>query len=273
MSSLAPPLPAPSAIAPPAPGRSCAPNPRPALARVAWEELRAVGLSLRWEAAAGAVLLGATIVSDSASITVDRGMPITPAFAYPAVAAAPLVAAAVWKRRPAAQAYASVMPLDPVVHALVRTLAGLAWTLLWIAVVMVCFAGLGLVTGGPVLPSVAGWIAPFVGAAVLYLLYGALAIAVRHPWQWVIAALLAYNLAPFAAATLGLQRLAHLLATITMGTGSPEYVVDAPLIAWDCDSPDCMMSIPGWILAAVGWLAVSLLLVALAARRRARLEA
>lgn len=171
-------------VAEPAQGVPPALNPVPAWTGVLREQLGAVRLALRYEARVAAAIMA--LLSALLLLTDDGGIWLDPQMGVPVALIALLIPMAVWKGEgPGERGYHRSMPVEPTAHAVIRTGAGLAWSL---AAMTASFAWLGLltvVTGGHVDPvELWRWAAPFAGATVLYLLGSALTLVTSHPWRW-----------------------------------------------------------------------------------------
>jgi hypothetical protein len=163
-------------------------NAEPRRGDVLREQLAAVGLTLRGEAA---VVAGIMAVFSAVVLTTDmsRGfaeMALNPRQGFAAALVALLIPMAVWKgESPDRRGYHHAMPVGHGEHAVARAGAGLVWTLAWVAAFFAWMALLALVTGGGVDETEPWqWAAPFAGATALYLLGSALALATSYPWRW-----------------------------------------------------------------------------------------
>lgn len=192
-------------------------HPTPTLWAAATEQLRAVGIAIRREAAAVAVLVAAPTLaalfyawraSDSLSFGSVEELTVLGWLAATAAALAPL---AVWKGEERfGSSHLWLLPVDHRRHALLKVGAGWAWlmvalaaVLLWLFVVTVLSGGsFGVAEERVVLdashpsgarsvtwmPPAWQWIAVFTGASAIYLLGSALQLAVRQPWRWIAGA-------------------------------------------------------------------------------------
>lgn len=110
----------------------------PARQTVAWEQFRAVGLSLKAEVALFAIaLLWATGAAVHAFMVDPHylGLDMVPEVALPYLAVAFVVPLAVWKSEgPSRRAYHLAMPVSRESHQLTRNSAGLMWVLVGLAV-------------------------------------------------------------------------------------------------------------------------------------------
>ena len=163
-------------------------HPVPRRADVVREQLAAVGLSLRREAA----VVGALMALVSALILwreVTRGhewVELAPEILVPAILVAFLAPMAVWKGEgPDRRGYHLAMPVERGFHAMVRSAAGLAWVLAAMAAYVAWLSLLMLMTDGNV-RSVAWmqWVGPVAAAVVLYCLGSAVTLWSAHPWRW-----------------------------------------------------------------------------------------
>lgn len=199
-------------------------HPAPRLRVPAGEQLRAVGIAIRREAAAVAAVVAVPTLAAflhaqwlGESFSFD-GVDDVAGLAWMAAAVALLAPLAVWKGE--ARFGGSplwFLPVDHRRHALLKVGAGWAWLMAVVAAGILCIFLVTLLGGGTfgaeeallVLdasrPSGARslvwttpwwqWVAAFTGATALYLLGSALLLATAHPWRWVAgAALVAFVL-------------------------------------------------------------------------------
>ena len=105
-----------------------------------------------------------------------------------------LIPMAVWKGEdPARRGYHHAMPVGHGEHASARVAAGLAWTMAGMAAFFGWMGLLSVTTGGSVDAAEPWqWVAPFAGAAVMYLLGSALTLATSRPWRWLGAGAVGY---------------------------------------------------------------------------------
>ena len=268
--AFAGPLAAPDAVmsaAPPAPALALNPAPRP------WdvfrEQLGAVRLTLRREAAvAGGLALLFTAFTWMASVADGGTGPFTPGGDFLPGVMALLVPMAVWKEEgPRLRGYHHGMPVARSTHAMVRAGAGLAWLLLGVGVYL---AWLGALSGGfdgDAAPW--RWVAPFAGAAVIYLFSTALTLRASHPWWWLGGGCVALvflteisrvggGVAPLADAVWDVFLGRYGLETVLMGRAFDTGYVVVPALP----------SLGAWVTAVCIWVPAALGTFLLAAHRQ-----
>ena len=165
-------------------------HPTPRGRDVVYEQVRIVGLGLRREALATAVVLGILTLmigidsvhgkaatwfdSDSEWFTIVLG-----SFFFPF---------AIWRReRRFGPAFLWTLPVDRRRLALAKVFAGWVWlmtALIFFGVWQLTLAVLSGVTGAQIVPLVA-----FTGASTMYLFGSALVLGLRHPLRWLLATL------------------------------------------------------------------------------------
>ncbi len=271
-------------------------HPLPRRGAVLREQLRTVGYSLRREA----VLVGGGMGALSAYILAlnarypSNTIALAPNAMEPAVLVALFAALAVWKGEdPARRGYHWSMPVNHADHALAKALSGWAWLMTAVVAYMAWLGVMALATGGEIgverlwgdrrreLHAVAAWrwLAPCVGATILYLFGTALALVSRHPWRWLGGAAVGYvflkmqpsptggDLSPLHVAFWHISEGRYGFSTVISGLarhpvpydGSGEF------------GPWAMGPSPGaWVSASALWLAASLGAAILAAHRQPR---
>jgi hypothetical protein len=265
-------------------GTSLALHVPPAPEEVAREQLRAVGVSLRREAAL--FLAALAIIGFFAFVGMIRGANAGAqiGFEFVAEASLPMVFVAlllpfsVWRSEdPSRRGYHLAMPIDAGTHTLARVAAGWVWLMAAVAlfVTLVMFAGV-------VMPLLVGqsvhvfdgagwqWMVPFTAATVSYLLSSIAVVGSEHPWRWIGGVAIGYALSQGMLVSFGLADVGHAIDAIRSGrygltAGAfaqvNEMVQQYPYPAW----------VPGvqrWIGATLIWGAVGLAGVVLVARRR-----
>jgi hypothetical protein len=258
-------------------------HPVPRRADVALEQVRAVGMSLRREGAAAAgvlALVGTVIAWDQLHGAYSARVDLNPGMLVPAAVLALLLPVAVWKGEgPERRGYHHAMPVDRGVHAVTRTLAGLAWMLAALGAYFGWLALAAALTGGFVREVPAfRWVAPVTGAVVLYLLGSALALRVAHPWRWlggaaVVQLFLRALAGPFGDG-LPLYRALDTvvrgrfgIATVATGL-TPEWVHRATFAGRDVVYAHYFPVFGSWLLATWVWLAIAITLFLWAAYRQ-----
>lgn len=253
------------------------PTPRPR--DVLLEQARAVGLSLRWPAAAAAALVGVVtllVVTDLPGS--GEGMDFRPEHQMLPGVLGLLLPVALWRGEDRSGAgFLWTLPVDRRRHALTRVGVGWGWLMCAVALFVLWQLGVALLTGGSVLagetlrlvpgsfpdrgtldpaalrsvrwtPEPLLWLVPFTAATGTYLLASALALGPRHPLRWMAGAALAVFL--FAAASDAAGRAAdaewlvfapsRLLASLLYGP----YGLDALLTA-RTESLKTLAALPG----------------------------
>jgi hypothetical protein len=257
------------ATVPPPPLEGRAMNPVPGWMEVLREQFSSVGLALKREAMVVAGFLGLFTAFVVLQPRVG-GLPLTPAAGIATALLALLVPMVIWKEEdPARRGYHHAMPVEHGPHALARGAAGLAWTMAGVAAF---FAWVGLVsgiTGGHVVDVQAWqWLAPFAGAAVLYLLGSALTLVTSRPWKWLGLGAVGYfflnafrwSARPLVEAVDSLLSGYYGLSTVL--TGLVHHEVRLPGEHWM--SPD----LGAWLTATFLWTALALTLFLWASYRQ-----
>ena len=247
--------------APAPPLEGAAMNPVPGWMDVLREQFSSVGLALRREgtilggfAALFTVFILWTSVRHGAA-----GIPFSPKEGIAAAMLALLIPMAVWKGEdPGRRGYHHAMPVGHGEHASARVAAGLAWTMAGMGAFFGWMGLLSVTTGGSMDASEPWqWVAPFAGAAVLYLLGSALTLATSRPWRWLGGGFVGYFFLnafrgvdatePLADAVNALFTGHYGLTTVLTG------LVRNPGIEGRALIPD----VGAWLTATFLWLAVS----------------
>ena len=162
-------------------------HPAPRVRNVVREQIRIVGLSLRREALAVAVVFSIVTLVIGIDIAGGRGATwfdsdndwstiVLAAFFFPF---------AVWRReRRFGPAFLWTLPVDRRRLALARAFAGWVWLMTALAIYAVWQLALAFLSGVPdarTVPLVA-----FIGATAMYLFGSALVLGLRHPLRWLL---------------------------------------------------------------------------------------
>jgi len=268
--AFAAPLAAADRVTTPPPASALALNPAPRLWDVFREQLAAARLALRREAmvAAGLALLLTLLTLMAAMADPGAAAPLTPEDAIPAGAMALLVPMAVWKEEgPRLRGYHHGMPVARSTHAMLRAGAGLVWTLLGVGIYLAWLGALDGGFDGRAPPW--QWLAPFVGAAVLYLFGTALTLLASHPWRWVGGAAVAFVALVSMSHVGGLRPLWDTVSYLLSGHMGIQTVLtgdvhDLTIPEWDPYLP----VLSTWLKAASLWLAAGVGAFLLAAHRQ-----
>jgi hypothetical protein len=198
----------------------------PRLRAVAAEQVRVVGLSLRW---LGVVALAVIAVITALILTevLAAGRPIdfNPEQVMVPGPVALLLPIFIWKDEDRfGSAFLWTLPVDRRQHALVKVFAGWVWLMAAVACFVLWLLAMSLVSGDRVLaeelrgflpvspfpepgtidrsvirtvrwaPQPILWLVPFTAATATYLLGSALMLGPRHPLRWVVGTVLAFFL-------------------------------------------------------------------------------
>jgi hypothetical protein len=250
-----------------APLQGAALNPTPGWFDVLREQFAAVGLALRREG----VILGSCAALFTAFVgwmQLQHGsgeIPLSPKEGMAAALMALLIPMAVWKGEdPSRRGYHHAMPVDHVSHATARSAAGLAWTLAGVAAFFGWMALLSGITGGVVEANQTWqWIAPFTGAAVLYLLGSALTLVTAHPWRWLGGGFVGYV---FLNAMRGLEVTVPLIDLVNSILGGRFGLLT--LLTGVVGGRTLVSDAGTWMVATFAWLLASIAVFLWAARRQ-----
>lgn len=249
--------------APEAPLGGAAMNPEPAPDEVMREQFASVGLALRREGMVVTVTMALFTAIALFNQAQDGAaeIPLDPKMGVAAALMALLIPMAVWKGEgPEQRGYHHSMPVDQGDHAVMRTGAGLAWTLAGVAAFFAWIGLLSVATGGSIDAAEPWqWAAPFVGATVLYLFGSALTLVTSHPWRWIGGSVVAFIFLTAFRAVDALRPLVDAIDSLLTGRyglftlltglvrGSPygSYLMIPDLGVW-------LTSAAVWLVAAVG---------------------
>lgn len=218
-------------------------HPVPPMRDVLAEQVRLVGLSLRWP---GLVALALVAVTSALVLTevlaAGRVIEFDPEQIMVPGPAAMLLPAFVWRNEERfGSAFLWTLPVDRRRHALAKVAAGWVWLMLAVALFVLWLLALSLVTGDRILaedtrgflpavpfpepgtidrqvvrsirwaPQPLLWLVPFTAATAAYLLASAVTLGPRHPLRWIVGTVLTF----------------FLLLGIAEATGS-RWLLDAP---------------------------------------------
>lgn len=201
-------------------------HPVPPMRDVLVEQVRVVGLSLRWLGLAALALLAvSSAVVLTEVLTAGRTIDFSPEQVMVPGPAALLLPVFVWRHEERfGSAFLWTMPVDRRRHALAKVFAGWVWLMAAVAVFVLWLLALSLVTGDRILatetrgflpvtpfpepgtldrqairsirwaPQPLLWLVPFTAATAGYLLASAVTLGPRHPLRWVIGTVLAFFL-------------------------------------------------------------------------------
>ena len=248
---------------------------QPGFASVLGEQVRAVGLGLRREAAYLAALLLAlalfiafnAVRARASGSTIAAGF--APQSALPMVALALVLPLAVWKgEEPGRRGYFWSLPVARGPHTLARVAAG--W--IWLNVAVLGFWAWGLVlalvTSGPLGVQHDGrpfaawlWVMPFTGATVTYLLGTAVVLVSDHPWRWLAGIAIAWLVVNAASNGPGLEGLHHTVQGLWSGRHGLSVAMTG-LSTWQSVAGRGALhtgwSYDAWLAATVLWMALGL---------------
>ena len=162
------------------------------------------------------------------------------------------------------RAYHQAMPIDRRIHDLARISMGGAWMFMAIALMLLLGSGFILrADSSGIISQLAPWfwITFLTGPATVYLGSSIVALSSRHPLAWVVAI-------PFGGLILVLMStplVDQLLGFGPIGIASALWRAVLPVSLFSGIAPGF-----GWLLAAMGWLTLSLLGVVYAAGRPAQ---
>jgi hypothetical protein len=193
--------------------------PRPSSRDVLMAQFRAIGFTLRLPmliAAALAVLVTLTLAIQIASGDIEKHLLAEPS-SLPGIIGA-LLPIAIWAREERfGPGFLWTLPVDRSRHALIKVLAGWLWLVAGLALYALCQLVLALVSDGGVLPvkmmymltspmpaserldpamlrivrwapGPVVWVIPAAAATATYLLASAIMLGIRHPFRWVVGA-------------------------------------------------------------------------------------
>lgn len=228
----------------------------PRSSEAAREQLRAVGVALRWDALIFLALLLVFLVFNTIhafriagdanhQASVDYG----PAGAVPMLLIAFLLPFVVWRGEdPARRAYHWAMPVPRETHTLLKVASGWLWLVFGVGAYLLFITALSwstsAITGNWPSDRAAAWewLVPFTAATACYLFASALVVGSRHPWRWVFIALLVWLFGAAYIDSMDLHELGRAAGRIWGGEwglqavliGSPERYIDdaARRLAW-----------------------------------------
>lgn len=269
-------------------------HPGPDRMAVAIEQLRAVGLAIRREAAVvtalGIALIGMIAVKNLSPNYSDR-IDFLPQMVLPLFILAFVYPLAVWKtEHPEMRSYLWSLPVARGRHHLLKLVAGWIWLMAATGVYALCIFGGALATGGrvgettrylmgadgrlePFHLTVPGWqwLAPLAGVTIAYLLGAIPAVLSNRPFWWIIGGVMAVvffgNLpAEWAFLREPIER--------ALGSGAPYGLLVAAVgevripmvwgqVSYSISRPD----LGAWLTATALWLGIGLAAVWLAARK------
>jgi hypothetical protein len=212
-------------------------HPAPDWRAVAREQFRATASLGRSE---GALFLATALAVLTAMVTAHyrSGLLISFGYNYGASSVSAVVAflmsAVIWRDEAIERrAYHWTMPLSRRRHTLLKTLAGLAWVLIGIAVYIALIAGAALVSRYPLSELGAAWelIAAFTSAAILYLLGSAAFVGSKRPGHWVLGVSVIYILT-WIVASRPTGFVGRFFQRITSGELGMVHVVLGPAAMW-----------------------------------------
>ena len=250
--------------------------PRPGDA--AREQVRAVGIALRWDALIFVGLLLVFLAFNTIHAFRVAGDPnhqasieYGPSGAAPMLMIAFLMPFVVWRGEdPARRAYHWAMPVPRATHTLFKVASGWLWLMLGVAAYLAFVAALSLSTSAIIgyWPEHAApaweWLVPFTAATVCYLLASALVVGSRHPWRWVFISLGVWLFGAAYVDSMDLHELGRALSTIWSGHwGLQAMLIGRPRHIGDDDARRT-----AWMGATSLWGAVGLLALLWAARWR-----
>lgn len=182
-----------------------------------------------------------------------------------------LLIAAIWPfsvwtdESPGRRGYHYSLPAKRLIHDLTRVIAGAIWILVLLAMVA-AIAVLAFWLGGPPPPLEVGlpvWGHYIGGAMIIYLLISSLCVAAERPLWWFFGGWLAFALA-IALANNFIPSVGRFLGAL-IGASGDWGVLAVSTAAVDRIAGDPEAVLPAWPLLL--WLAVSILLLLLAASR------
>lgn len=201
-------------------------HPVPPMRDVLVEQVRVVGLSLRWLSLAALALLAvSSAIVLTEVLAAGRTIDFSPEQVMVPGPAALLLPVFVWRHEERfGSAFLWTLPVDRRRHALAKVFAGWVWLMAAVAVFVLWLLALSLVTGDRILatetrgflpvtpfpepgtfdrqairsvrwaPQPLLWLVPFTAATAGYLLASAVTLGPRHPLRWVIGTVLAFFL-------------------------------------------------------------------------------
>ena len=206
------------------------------------EQVRAVGLALRWPAVAAAALAAlATLLITSDILIGGQAIGFYPELSMLPGMVGLLLPIGVWKgEKRFGAGFLWTLPVDRRRHALTKVFAGWVWLMAVVALFVLWQFTLALLSGGNIIgeetlrvltssfpapgpidistaamrtvrwtPEPLLWLVPFTGATGSYLLASAVALGTRHPLRWIAGAALGILLVDAAGAATHAEWLAN----------------------------------------------------------------
>jgi hypothetical protein len=244
------------------------------------EQVGTTGMSLRREMLALGGILGFVttfILAQWVRGRLGPGVELSPEGLAPLALLGFLAPLAVWKLDgPGRRGYLHAMPVDRVAHALSRVASGWVWLMAASAVYAGWLVGLSAATSGL---EVSGrgtdapwvWVAPYVGATVLYGFGSAIALVARHPWRWMAGGVVGFAVvSTMASAMPALQPLVDLVQVLWSGRFGLFTVITGMIDhVWDYgERVRLIPDLPAWLASVAVWGTASLAAVLTAARHQ-----
>ena len=248
------------------------------------QQLRAVGSSMR---RAGLVLLGLAVVLFIATLVAalqaaahsnrPQGFEFDPAMMLPVFLLGLVAAVGTWQREePSRRGYHLAMPAPAVEHTATRVFAGWVWCMAAVAGSWVVLWALGgtvaMIGKGEFRMGLTTWLflAPFAAASMTYLLASIILIASERPGMWIVSlptgVAILFSLPDAYHATAGI-RLVHRILDSPFSPVIPMWPVFRTISA---DHHGWIVNWQRGVAGTAAWIAIGLIGVWLAARKRPR---